>query len=181
MGKTLGIGIAVVLIAIIGIYMLIGLGYKRQEVSLRTEIEAQQEFIEPAFDTMWKIIQTKACVPDKFKNDFKEAYQPFMEGRKGGDMWKWVQEHNPQYDSGIYQDLMDTIEGKRAEFLEAQKRLIDLNRQHKALLRDPISGHFLKGRKEIKLKLITSTTAKNAIETGVEDEIDPFATQKKTK
>ena len=110
--------------------------YTNGEVRLRNQLAAQQEANKAVFDNTWKILQQQAGVTNEYKESFKEIYPKLMEGRyaEGGQMMKWVQEANPQFDTSLYKTLMNSIEAQRTNFTREQRKLIDLKREHDNLL-----------------------------------------------
>jgi len=87
---------------------------------------------------------------------------------------KWVQESNPEFDTSLYKDLMDSVEGLRANFATEQKLLFDIAREHKNL-REQIPFSFIAGgRPEIDVNLVTSTRSKEAVDYGVDDDVNLF-------
>lgn len=152
------------------------------EIELRTQVEAQQKKCETYFDKMWKILKEKAGVTDQYKKAFQEIYPSLIAGRysgqNDGSLMKWVTESNPTFDASMYKDLMQSIEIERTGFNNEQERLIDLNREHSALLQKIPSKWSLGGIKEIEIKLITSSRTEAAFQSGKEDDIELFEIKK---
>lgn len=151
--------------------------YHNTEVSLRNQISAQQKSAELTFDSTWKIISQQAMVADKYKNDFKAIYADIMDNRYangGGELMKWISEHNPQFDSSLYSKLMSSIEANRKAFEAEQKQLVDLKREHDTLLVKFPSSLFIGGRESIDISLVTSSKTKETFASGEENDIDLF-------
>lgn len=177
-------GLAVVLLAVIGIGMYVS--YSNTEISKRNRIEAQQEVCKANFDKMFKVIAQTAQVSDQFmskaKESFKEIYVPIMEGRysneRGGALMSWVAESNPQFDLNatgkLYQQLQRVIEANRKEYFEEQKMLIDMHRDHKTFIQRIPASIFVGGRGEVEIMIITSTHTEQTYATGKDDNIDLF-------
>lgn len=157
---------------------LMHMNYNNNEKSLRSQTVAQLKVCKISFDNMWKILHTEAKVPDQYKEAMKEIYIPLMEGRygdeKGGTLMKWVQEHNPTFDSKVYTNLMASIEAERKSFFHQQERLIDLDREHHNALVLAPSSWFVSDTSEVKFTIITSTKTEKVYETGKEDDIELF-------
>jgi len=148
-----------------------------KEIDLRTSVEGQTKKCEAYFDKMWKILQQKAGVADQYKEAFKEIYPKMIEGRYSqgdGSLMKWITESNPTFDVGLYKDLMQSIEIERTGFYTEQEILIDLNREHSALLQKIPSKWFLGGIKEIAITVISSKATKETFKTGEENDVDLF-------
>jgi len=152
--------------------------YSNSEVRLRNEATAQQKKLTVVYDAVWKILQQKAGVSSQYAKDFKEIYPTLMEGRygneRGGALMSWVSEHNPQFDTGLYKDLMQSIEAERTMFAREQSRLIDIKREHDNIRLTIPGSIFVGGRPEIQMQLVTSTKTDEVFATGKEDNIDLF-------
>lgn len=180
MTKWIVPGVLVGLILIIG--AIIGLSwvsYNNKDIDLRNQAKAQQQANQVIYDKVWKILQQKAGVLDKYSGDFKEIYNGIMNGRYQGDakqspMFKWITESNPQFSVEMYKNLSDAIEGQRSEFAMVQKRLIDIKREHDNLRQKFPGNIFIGGRGEIKIDIVTSTKTEKTFETGKEDNVDLF-------
>lgn len=152
----------------------------KSEVDLRTQFEAQEKSVAVSYDTTWKILQTKAGIVDKYKNDFKAIWPEIISGRYNqgsGQMMQWIQERNPNFDSSLYKDLMASVESERHRFETNQNKLIDIHREHTALVRGPLTKFILSlfgSNKELGINIITSTQTQSVIESGKDDDVDLF-------
>lgn len=176
--KKLTIFATVFLIVIIGlVWFGMSVSTTNTEIDLRTTVEAQNKKCEAYFDKMWKILQQKAGVAEQYKQAFQEIYPKLIEGRYSqgdGSLMKWITESNPTFDASMYKDLMQSIEIERTGFFNEQSRLIDLNREHSALLQKIPSKWFLGGIAEIQIKVITSEKTDKVYSTGKEDDVELF-------
>jgi len=149
-----------------------------QEISLRTSAEAQQEANAAIFDKTWKVVAQEAQILEKYKDDFKDVYGTIMtdryRGARAGALMSWINEHNPTLDPGAYKRLMSAVESNRAEFLTGQKRLIDIDREHKALKRKFPGSIFVGSRADLEIIVVTSEKTKQTFTTGSENDIDLF-------
>ena len=171
----------IIVLAFLSVGGIIGLMYwsaNNNEISLRNHIEAQQKTCEAYYDKLWKIISQKAQVAEKYKDAFKEIYPALIEGRygneKGGTLMKWITESNPTFDVSLYKDLMSSIEGERAGFFMEQKKLIDLDREHKTLRQQFPASMFIGTRPDVKITIVTSSQTEAVYKTGKEDDINLF-------
>lgn len=176
--KKIIILVAVAIICFVGVVILItDINYENKEISLREQAEAQRGRIESVYDQMWKIISQQAQVTDSYKDSFKEIFIGIMDGRysKGdGTLMKWIKESNPNFDSRLYEKLMNTIEIQRVQFTSEQSKMLDLIREHKELC-EKFPGKFLidsEKRKPIEYTIISSTRAKEVVKTGIDDNVD---------
>jgi hypothetical protein len=178
LGLKLGVGfglLALVIAVMIGFWAV---GVSNKEIGLRNKIDEQQEVLALNYDKMWKILKQQAQIPDKYKSDFKEVYQTIMEGRYSdanrGQFMAWIKEHNPQYDSTMYNKLMVSIEANRTEFFMEQKKLRSFKKTHDDLIEMFPSKLIVGSRGEVNVKFITSAVTKKAVETGEENDINLF-------
>lgn len=181
MKKVIIIGVSILTFVII--VAIIGVSASNKEIKLRSQITAQKQVCEAFYDKLWKVIAQKAQVADQYKDAFKEIYPQLIEGRygneKGGTLMKWITESNPTFDVSLYKDLMTSIEAERAGFFMEQKRLVDLNNEHRIIRQTFPASVFIGGRSDISITIVSSDATKKVMETGKENDIDIFKTDKK--
>lgn len=177
MGRVIGISIAVI-VMIMGItFGGMYFSYNNQDARLRAQAEAQRGKVEGVYDKMWKVLQQKAQVSNEYKNAFAEIYPQLIEGRYSqgdGSLMKWIQEANPNFDTSLYKDLMQSIEIQRTEFQKSQERMIDIIREHNVLLTTVPSKWFITNKETIEYTIISSTRSKVVMETGLDDDVKLF-------
>jgi hypothetical protein len=174
--------ILISLAAIVGVSALSTVGcyfsYNNKEITIRTRAEAQRGKIEGVHDKMWKVIQQKAQVSNEYKNAFTEIYPAIMEGRYSGNgdgsLMKWVTEHNPNFDTSLYKDLMQSIEVLRSEFQRSQETMLDLIREHNTLCTTYPGRWFISNTTPIEYTVVSSTKSKVVMDTGIDDDIKVF-------
>lgn len=168
-----------VLFCSVGVFILgVGgycIGTLRTETRLRNRFEAQILINKTNYDTMWKVIQQKTGIANEYKDAFAKIYPELIAGRYSGpSMMKWIQESNPNFDTSLYSNVMNTIEGLRTGFQREQVHLIDIHREHKNLV-EQIPSSFvctIFGRAPIPnsdIKLITSDKTEQAFDSGKEN------------
>lgn len=152
--------------------------YNNKEIALRAKAEAQVGKIEGVHDKMWKVIQQKAQVTTEYKDAFAEIYPDIISGRYSGEgdgsLMKWVTESNPNFDTSLYTDLMQSIEILRSEFQRNQETMLDLVREHKTLCTTYPGRWFISNTQEIEYTVISSTKSKVVMETGIDDDVKMF-------
>ena len=155
---------------------MMSISYNNQDVRLRNRASAQDDIRAAVHDNMWKVIKQVAQVSDKYSEDFKEIYPELISGRykSGGGLMKWVQEHNPEFDTSLYQRLIDAIEAERAKFFTAQKELRVIKQEHDDLVGTFPGSFFVRNQEPIKVKMITSTHTENVINSGTDDNVNVF-------
>lgn len=169
--------LVVMLVFITGVScMSMYFSYNNQEVALRKQAEAQRGKVEGTFDAMWKIISQQAQVSEQYKEAFKEIYPDLISGRykDNNTLMKWVQESNPNFDTRLYNTLMQTIEVQREQFKKSQERMLDLIREHETLCETYPSKWFITNTMPIEYTIISSTKTKYTMETGVDDDVELF-------
>jgi len=170
--------VSIILAILVGGYFLMKISYSNKEITLRNRSDAQQDICKLVYDETWKIIKQKAQVADQYKTAFREIFPELMEGRygdqRGGALLSFIHESNPEFDVSIYKEISSSIEAQRHKFTGAQSMLRDIKRVHDDLrLRFP-SSHFVGDRRELEIKLITSTKTEKIFEEGKEDDISIF-------
>lgn len=182
MSKSLLVVLGVVGVVLAGVLLVVGMyfSYSNKEIALRTQIGAQQKSNMATFDAMWKIIKEQAGVTEEWKDTFaKEVIPELVKGRTGGALMKFVTEANPNFDTKLFEKLMNSIEGQRTEFKNTQNKLLDQQREHTTLLLTFPGSMFLAGRQPIEVTIVTSGRTEKAFETGKEEPEPLFSREKK--
>lgn len=168
--------IIVAALAILLILLIMFFTYNNKEIYLRKEADAQRKKIESTHDKMWKVIKQKAEVSDKYRETFERVYPEIIAGRysDGSSAMKWIQEANPNFDTSLYNDLMQAIEIQRTHLHNAQTRMLDVIRERASLIESYPSRWFITNKSEIEYEVISSTKTHNVVETRVDDDVDVF-------
>ena len=167
----------IALLAIVVILVIYYISVNNREVSLRKEADAQRGAIETVHDTMWKTLKQEAGVTEQYREAFEKIYPELISGRysnDSGSLIKMITESNPAFDTALYQHLMQSIDVQRAQFAQAQQKMLDIIREHSTLLETIPAKWFLGGRQKIDFTVISSTVTKETIRTGIDDEIELF-------
>jgi hypothetical protein len=182
MKKTI-ILIAVALVVLLSvIYTATSISYTNKEAGLRAAIEAKVEANKSNYTKMFEVLVNEAGVAAQYADDFKEIYPKLVEGRYnhgGGQMMQWIQEHNPQFDTSLYKQVMTSIEAQRESFHTTQVELIDLSRQHNTLLKKFPGNWFLSDVPPIKIPVIVNDATDKAFKSGKEAMPELFPRKKK--
>jgi hypothetical protein len=171
----------VLIAAVFGILVFtMNISYNNSDKRFRNLAEAQRGNIESVYDKMWKVLQQKAQITDEYKNAFAEIYPKLIDGRYQGDatLLKFVQENNPNFDVSLYEDLMRSVEVERNYFAEEQKKMLDVIREHQNLLQTIPSSWFINNKTPIEYTVISSTIAKEVMQSGIDDNINLFKKEK---
>ena len=182
MSKGVIITLAVVGVVIVTGLMMIGMviGTSNREAILRTTIEAKLLDNTSEFDNMVKKISQVAQVSEKQLEALKDIFVSHADARtsdNGGQLMKWVQESVPNVDTSTMNNLQNIIVGSRDAWTMRQKELVDLSREHTKMLRVFPSSMILGmlGRKEVPIKVITSSRTEKAFADGKDDDTDVFS------
>ena len=168
--------IIVAVAAILLVLLIMFFTYNNKEIYLRKEADAQRKKIESTHDKMWKVIKQKAEVSDKYRETFERVYPEIIAVRysDGSSAMKWIQEANPNFDTSLYNDLMQAIEIQRTHLHNAQTRMLDVIRERASLIESYPSRWFITNKSEIEYEVISSTKTHNVVETRVDDDVDVF-------
>ena len=174
------IGICIAVILAIGVFSVVGMyfSYNNTDARLRAQVEAQRGKVEGVHDKMWKVLQQKAQVSNEYKDAFTEIYPAIMEGRYSGEgdgsLMKWVTEQNPNFDTSLYKDLMQSIEVLRTEFQKNQERMLDIVREHQVHISIFPNRLFISNKTPIEYTVVSSSNTKTVFSTNVDDNINLF-------
>lgn len=170
----------IILVSVIGVISLIvflmNMSYGNTHADIHNQATAQQKANEVIYDEVWKVLQQKAGILDKWSTDFKSVYGNIMSKRYEGKdpMFNWIQEHNPNFTSEMYKDLSVAIEAYRGKFSRVQQKLIDIQREDNNLHSKQPSNWFVGKKKDLEINIVTSTKTEQTFQTGKEDDIDLF-------
>jgi len=172
------LGCVISAIVIAGFYFIIKVSISNREISLRTKGDAQLQICKAYQDKVWKILKQKAGVSDQYAEKFKEIYPELIKGRydnqRGGALLSMITESNPNFDVSLYKDLMVEITVQRDGFFMEQKKLIDIDREHKLYRKTFPQSWFIGDGQDIGIIVITSEQTENIYKTGKEDNIELF-------
>ena len=101
---------------------------------------------------------------DEYKEAFREIYPQLIEGRYSqgdGSLMKWIQESNPNFDTSLYKDLMNSIEVERTYFAAEQKKMLDIHPSAHHLVADHSVGLVLEWKDADRIHRHFSSKAKN--------------------
>lgn len=171
--KVVITGTIVLLLLVFGISIVIwGIGVYNKDIDYRTRFAALDSDKALAHDNMWKTISQKYQIADAYKDGFVKSIDAAVEGRKGGSLFKSVQENMTGLSPEVYKDVMATIEGKRDMFMRVQQIQVDIVREDDNLRNKFPTSIIVGGKPQLVAKIITSTNTVEAVRTGVDDNIN---------
>lgn len=170
-----------------GIVVLCGLivflmyaGTNNRHADIHNQATAQQKANEVIYDEVWKVLQQKAGILDKYAADFKSIYSSIFDERYQGEnsgqspAFKWIVENNPNFSVEMYKDLSTAVEVYRGKFSRTQQRLIDIKREDDNLHTKIPSCWFVGTKKDMDINIVTSTKTEKVFSSGKEDDIELF-------
>lgn len=150
------------------------ISYHNQAIDLEAQFNAVQQDNESQFDNMKKKIVQSGKVTKTQANIIEKVIIQHAEARGGSGgmtLVNAVKESIPDIPVETFTNLQNIIIGARDKFTACQSRLLDIKREHDALRGKFPSSLIVGGRAELKAQLITSTVAKEAMKTGVDDDM----------
>lgn len=154
------------IVLFLGVYAIMYFSYNNQHKDLHNRYDAEVGVVETRLDNMWKIISDKFDMSQQYADDFKEVAKinagAFSEG---GEVWKWINTQFPQIDPSIYKEVMATIEAERKGLENAQKKIIDITREHNNLVSKVPSSWFISDKTFMDWVVISSTETKEIMTT----------------
>lgn len=167
------IGLGIVLVLLLGFGMT-GCSIRSREIDLRRAYLANEKAIQTAHDNMWKTISQKYELSNEWKDGFIAVINAAVEGRKGGALFKSVQENMNGLPDNVVREVMATVEGKRDMLTRQMNQGIDKAREHNAHVEKwnivPFSM-FLASTEMIDAKIITSGRTNQAWESGEDNDV----------
>lgn len=163
--------ILLIIIAIVVILVAMYFSYNNKEIALRKEAQAQLGKIETSRDRMFQIIREQANVSKEYAKEFGRIYPDIISGRyrQGGELMKWIQEANPQFDTSLYKAVSNSIEIQRTSFVAAQDRMLDILNQRNTLLESYPSRWFIQNKSVIEYEPISTGNTKDVMYTHIDD------------
>jgi hypothetical protein len=179
-GLLIGGSIAAILVVTLIGCVLWMVGIFNTEIGLRNRFDAQKKKIETSHDKMWKTISQQYQIKGDYEKTFKDGLFALASGRAGGALFKSNTESNTQLglSSEMFTKVMNTVEGLRGELQREQNTWVDVWREHKTFCQRIPNNIFVGGRIQPEPVMITSTRTKEAMTTGVDDDVELNKTPK---
>lgn len=98
--------------------------------------------------------------------------------QRGGALLSFIKESNPNFDVSLYSKVQNAISDERKEFTFHQDKLIDMERQHRNLLRTKPTSFFFNLSDTIHITLVTSSRTNESYLTGEDNDVDLFDRRK---
>jgi len=179
-GTLVGIGLAIVAVVYVVCIMFWTMGVENTEINMSTVLEGQNNVVETSMDNMINTVVNQFKVNKQFAKDFIAVAAAQSSGRKGGLLFKSSTEaaNKLGIPETTYLKMMNSIEGKLAEFKSSQDILTSKWEEHKKWCLNKFHnspffalgmGPSLASKVQKKPKMISSESVKGAMETKTYD------------
>lgn len=160
------------------VFVMSGISVYNNQAELGNLYEMKVKANEAEFDNMWKKIKQTAQIPEQKKDAFKEVFIEYAQARtsdSAGSVVNFVRESNPNLDLGVYDNLMNTINGSRDSWTMRQTELVDIARQYNQnMVVFPRNLYLKVFFSKINPKVISSGKTKETFESGEDNDLDLF-------
>jgi hypothetical protein len=179
-GLKIILGFLAFMVIVVFLCVFSSIGVYNSCISIEAGIKAQYSANQSNYDNMWKKFKEATQVTDMYSSDLKKVYDSAIQNRYGNNgskaVFQWLKEHNPNFDSTLYQRLQAMIESGRNTFDSNQKMLIDKRQMYESYVNsfpnNLIAGSFGFPRIDLtKYDIVTSDLTQKAFETKKVDEI----------
>ena len=114
---------------------VLSIRYNRQEKLLRDESEAHRRILEGTYDRIWNNIKQRAGIKEKYRRSFNDIYPDLLnQSINNEEFIDWILECNSDFDPNEYVPLWETIERDRQKFIDHQRRMLSLIKEHRILV-----------------------------------------------
>lgn len=170
---VVGAGLFISMVVLVISVLMYIYSVQKEEIALRNQAAAQQNVVLLSHDKMWKVLANKARITKEFSPEDKiKMLEEVVQGRTGGTFAKSVQEVDPNFDLSLLKDFSQSVEAEYAVVVDEQKKLLSIVNEHTNVVKDPLKKRIVSDNSLIVTKLITSTRSQNALETGVDDNVN---------
>lgn len=137
------IGWIIVIIVLLTLFMIpvgiaawvLSVRYNRQEKTLRDESEAHRHILEGTYDRIWNNIKQRAGITEKYRRSFNDIYPDLLNKSINNEQFiDWILDCNPNFDPNEYLPLLEIIALDREKFVDHQRRMIALIKEHRLLV-----------------------------------------------
>ena len=137
------IGWIIVIIILLVLFMIpvgivawvLSIRYNRQEKTLRDESEAHRRILEGTYDRIWNNIKQRAHVKEEHRRSFNDIYPDLLNKSINNEEFiDWILDCNPNFDPHEYVPLMNDIARDREKFVDHQRRMLSLIKEHRILV-----------------------------------------------
>lgn len=150
-----------------------------KEQRLRITGTNQQKNAEQILANGKNMVKGVASVNKSYEGAFMEIVEKTIQGRQGGGtLAKALTEANINLPPETYLRVMTVIEEFRKKYENEQTKLLAIKTEHDAIVIHPFWSLFITNKAPLEVTIVTSTGAREAYETGVDDDTDPYSNKK---
>jgi len=182
MKNALFMVIAFLVVFALGAIGLVGMysGTHDQAVDFESNIKRFYDASENDLSTYTLTIKEKTQISDMYVSDLRSVIGAYFNGKQGvteKQVMSVIQQHIPNLDSKIYQELLATIESGRKQFSNTQKMKIDQCASYDKFLKgfwnSKVIDHTQFPSKDIAhyCVVISDQQTRTAMETGIQEPI----------
>lgn len=180
MNKALVVVVGFVIVILLGVLGISSMytGAHDQAVEFESNIERLYKGSENDLSNYTLTIKDKTQIADIYVSDLRSVIGEYFNGKQGvteKQVMSFIQQHIPNLDSKIYQELLATIEGGRKQFANTQKMKIDqcsaYTKFRKGFWNSRIldSGTFPGKDVEHWCTVVSDKQTRTAMETGIQE------------
>lgn len=164
---AIGVVVAVVLICIFWYFSIIN-----GEITLANVYDAQFKVRETSLDKMHKVLESQYGLTKESSDQFIRSVAAATEGRKGGSLFKSVQESAAGLGMplDIYKAMLASIEGEMANFKRAQDTLVDVWQTHQTYCQTMPNSFFVGDKVREIPEMITASATKETVKSGIDNQ-----------
>lgn len=178
------------LIAVVALFVVLALGVvgvvgmytskHDQAVDFESNIKRFYDGSENDLSTYTLTIKEKTQISDMYVNDLRSVINEYFNGKQGvseKQVMSFIQQHIPNLDSKIYQELLATIESGRKQFSNTQKMKIDQCASYDKFLKGFWNSKVIDSTQFPSTNIakycvvISDQQTRNAMETGIQEPI----------
>lgn len=133
------IGWIIVIIILLTLFLIplgivawvLSIRYNRQEKALRDESEAHRRILEGTYDRIWSNIKQHTGIKEEYRRSFNDIYPDLINKSIDNEEFiDWILNCNPSFDPNEYVPLMQNIAFDRQKFVDHQRRMMSLIKEH---------------------------------------------------
>ena len=124
--------------------------YNRLEKELRDESEAHRHILEGTYDHIWNYIKQRAGIKEDYRRSFNDIYPDLLNKSINNEKFiDWILDCNPNFDPNEYVPLLELINLDREKFVDHQRRMIALIKEHRVLVSGKPARWLIRDRSAI--------------------------------
>ena len=145
------------------------------EQRLRITCKNQEKNAEQVMANGKNKVRGVAQVNKAQEGAFLQVVEKTIQGRIGGGSFaKSMTEAGITFPTSTYEKVMTVIEEFRNKYEHEQTKLLALKTEHDSLVIHPFYSLFIKNTSPVDVVIVTSSQAREAYETGLDNDTNPY-------